>query len=129
MLGVEIHTLPGDVDDLGGIEVIPALVGVFAVAEVMRAMASPEPPPLPKRKFGSILAGQIHTSPSEVLTKVEVRRNDPAGQYALIASREAWADAGAPEVEPERLGVVVVHVAGDLLDHLRREDHNQRSLS
>jgi TctA family transporter len=47
-------------DLLGGIEVIPALVGVFAVAEVMRAMASAEPPPIPKRKFGSILAGQIH---------------------------------------------------------------------
>ena len=31
----------------------------------------------------------------------------PLGQYALIASREAWADAGKPEVEPERLGVVI----------------------
>jgi TctA family transporter len=50
----------GLTDLLGGIEVIPALVGVFAVAEVMRAMASPEPPQLPKRKFGSILAGQLH---------------------------------------------------------------------
>ena len=50
-----------DVPDLlGGIEVIPALVGVFAVAEVMRAMASAEPPPMPRRKFGSILAGQLH---------------------------------------------------------------------
>jgi len=28
------------------------------VAQVMRAMMTPEPPPLPKRKFGSILAGQ-----------------------------------------------------------------------
>ncbi len=52
-------------------------------------------------------AASVHTSPDEVLKKVEVRRNDPAGQYALIASREAWAHAGAPEVEPERLGVAV----------------------
>ena len=37
----------GSADLLGGIEVVPALVGVFAVAEVMRAMLSPEPPPLP----------------------------------------------------------------------------------
>ncbi|QRM34514.1 tripartite tricarboxylate transporter permease [Microvirga sp. VF16] len=44
---------------LGGIEPIPALVGVFAVSEVIRAMVSPEPPPLPRRKFGSILAGQL----------------------------------------------------------------------
>src|SRR5687767_75036 len=42
----------------GGIEPIPALVGVFAVAQVMRAMLTPEPPPIPRRKFGSILAGQ-----------------------------------------------------------------------
>ena len=48
----------GVTDLLGGIEPIPALVGVFAVSEVMRAMASAEPPKLPPRKFGSILANQ-----------------------------------------------------------------------
>jgi putative tricarboxylic transport membrane protein len=48
----------GLTDLLGGIEPIPALVGVFAVSEVMRAMVTPEPPQLPKRKFGSILANQ-----------------------------------------------------------------------
>src|SRR5215211_261042 len=48
----------GLTDLYGGVEVIPALVGVFAVSEVMRAMTTPEPSPLPRRKFGSILAGQ-----------------------------------------------------------------------
>ncbi len=48
----------GLTDLLGGIEPIPALVGVFAVSEVMRAMVTAEPPKLPKRKFGSILANQ-----------------------------------------------------------------------
>ncbi|TDH63216.1 C4-dicarboxylate ABC transporter permease [Dankookia rubra] len=48
----------GLTDLLGGIEPIPALVGVFAVSEVMRAMVTAEPPPLPRRKFGSILANQ-----------------------------------------------------------------------
>ena len=48
----------GLTDLFGGIEPIPALVGVFAVAQVMRAMLTPEPPPLPRRKFGSIMAGQ-----------------------------------------------------------------------
>ncbi len=52
-------------------------------------------------------AATIHTPPEEVLTKVEVRRMDPSAQYAVIASREAWADAGEPEVEPERLGVAI----------------------
>jgi len=42
---------------------------------------------------------------SEILTRQEMNRNDPSGQYALVASREAWADAGKPEVEPQRLAV------------------------
>ena len=52
-------------------------------------------------------AATIQTPPSEVLSKVEIRRLDPSAQYAMIASREAWADAGSPEVEPERLGVAI----------------------
>lgn len=52
-------------------------------------------------------AATLDTPTSQTLTKVEVRRNDPAGQYALIASREAWADAGIEEVDPERLGVAI----------------------
>ncbi|MBW8268466.1 tripartite tricarboxylate transporter permease [Caldovatus aquaticus] len=48
----------GVTDLLGGIEVIPALVGVFAISEVMRAMVSAEAPPIPRRRLGSILRGQ-----------------------------------------------------------------------
>ncbi len=51
-------------------------------------------------------AGQVAVPVSETLSKVEMRRLDPSGQYALIAAREAWIDAGRPDVEPERLGVV-----------------------
>ncbi len=63
----------GSVNLLGGIEVIPALVGVFAVAEVMRAMLTPEPPKLPSRRFGSILKGQIALTKQYV--KPQVRGN------------------------------------------------------
>jgi 3-oxoacyl-[acyl-carrier-protein] synthase II len=52
-------------------------------------------------------AATIATPPGEVLTKVETRRLDPSNQYALIAAREAWADAGQPEVDPERLGAAI----------------------
>jgi 3-oxoacyl-[acyl-carrier-protein] synthase II len=52
-------------------------------------------------------AATIATKPEEVLAKVETRRLDPSSQYALIAAREAWADAGKPEVDPERLGAAV----------------------
>ncbi|CAN7338147.1 beta-ketoacyl-ACP synthase II [Terrabacter sp. LjRoot27] len=52
-------------------------------------------------------AATIATQPVDVLAKVETRRLDPSSQYALIAAREAWADAGAPEVDPERLGAAI----------------------
>jgi 3-oxoacyl-[acyl-carrier-protein] synthase II len=51
-------------------------------------------------------AAQLAVRPEDRLAKVETKRLDPAGQYALVAAREAWADAGAPEVPSERLGVV-----------------------
>lgn len=74
-------------------------------------------------------AGLIHTDPGEVLTKVEVRRNDPNGQYALIAAREAWADAGAPEVEPERLGVAIGTGIGGVWTLLTQWDNLRSSNS
>mgnify|MGYP000302883074 CR=1 FL=1 len=52
-------------------------------------------------------AGVLAVDPGEVLDRVENRRLDRSQASALIASREAWADAGAPEVEPERMGSVV----------------------
>jgi 3-oxoacyl-[acyl-carrier-protein] synthase II len=52
-------------------------------------------------------AASVAVDPSEQLARVETRRLDPSGQYALAAAREAWSDAGQPEVDPERLGVVI----------------------
>jgi 3-oxoacyl-[acyl-carrier-protein] synthase II len=52
-------------------------------------------------------AAQLAVHPSEILARHEIKRLDPSSQYALIASRAAWEDAGRPEVEPERLGVVM----------------------
>ncbi|NCX89281.1 MAG: C4-dicarboxylate ABC transporter permease [Betaproteobacteria bacterium] len=48
----------GYADLLGGIEIIPLLVGVFAVSEVMRSYAARDVPIMPPRDFGSILKGQ-----------------------------------------------------------------------
>jgi len=50
-------------------------------------------------------AGQAKVAASEILTPQEAKRLDPSSQFALIAAREAWADAGSPEVAPERLAV------------------------
>jgi 3-oxoacyl-[acyl-carrier-protein] synthase II len=50
-------------------------------------------------------AAQAKVPSSEVLERIEIKRLDPSSQFALTAAREAWADAGSPEVAPERLGV------------------------
>ena len=50
-------------------------------------------------------AGQAKVKAKEVLSVPETKRLDPSSQFALIAAREAWADAGKPEVDPERLSV------------------------
>lgn len=50
-------------------------------------------------------AGQAKVAASEVLTPQEAKRLDPSSQFAIISAREAWEDAGAPEVVPERLAV------------------------
>src|SRR5690606_5571915 len=52
-------------------------------------------------------AATIKVKPEEVMKRPEMKRMDPSTQYAIIAAREAWADAGAPEVDGERLGTVV----------------------
>lgn len=50
-------------------------------------------------------AGEAKVRPEEVLERVEYKRLDPSSQFALISAREAWADAGSPEVDPIRVGV------------------------
>ena len=77
------------------------LAGRSGARTMRRTTGSPAtscPSPSPRRSS---------RRPRSRSTKVEIRRLDPSSQYALIAAREAWADAGTPEVEPERLGVAI----------------------
>ena len=48
-------------------------------------------------------AGQAKVKAEDVLERQEFKRLDPSAQLALISAREAWADAGAPDVGPERI--------------------------
>lgn len=50
-------------------------------------------------------AAEAKVRPEEVLGRQEIKRLDPSSQFALIASREAWADAGLDGIDPERIGV------------------------
>jgi 3-oxoacyl-[acyl-carrier-protein] synthase II len=48
-------------------------------------------------------AAQAKIKAEDVLERQEFKRLDPSAQFALISAREAWADAGSPDVAPERI--------------------------
>ena len=68
------------------------------------------------------IAGRVLVDPSEVMERVEMRRLDRSEQFAMIASRDAWKDAGSPEVELERLGVVIASGIGGVTTLLDQYD-------
>jgi 3-oxoacyl-[acyl-carrier-protein] synthase II len=77
-----------------------ALAGQSGIVPLTEAWAAD----LPVR-----IAGRVKVEPAEVLKPVERRRMDRSAQFAVIAAREAWKDAGLEgvEVDGDRLGVAV----------------------
>ena len=53
------------------------------------------------------IGGQLHEAFDGELTRVELRRLSYQQKMALVLSRRAWQDAGAPEMDPTRLAVAV----------------------
>src|SRR5689334_2656054 len=71
------------------------------------------------------IAARVKVDPLEVMDRVQARRLDRGGQMAVIAARDAWADAGGDEavgVAPERLGVVVASGIGGITTLLHAYD-------
>jgi 3-oxoacyl-[acyl-carrier-protein] synthase II len=68
------------------------------------------------------IAGWAAADPATLIDRVQARRLDRCEQFALVAAREAWADAGSPEVDPERLGVVVSSGIGGVASTLSAYD-------
>ncbi len=68
------------------------------------------------------IAAPLAVSPTEVIPRVQARRLDRCEQVALVAAREAWSHAGAPEVEPERLAVVIGTGIGGAITLLDQDD-------
>ena len=68
------------------------------------------------------IAAKVAVEPAELMDRVEMRRLDRSEQFAVIAAREAWADAGSPEVDPTRLGVVIASGIGGVLTLLGSYD-------
>ncbi|WP_190088950.1 beta-ketoacyl-[acyl-carrier-protein] synthase family protein [Streptomyces melanogenes] len=73
------------------------------------------------------VAAGLPVDPVSLLDRVEARRLDRCEQLALISSREAWRDAGTPEVEPERLAVVIGTGTGGVLTTLGQDDTYEKS--
>jgi 3-oxoacyl-[acyl-carrier-protein] synthase II len=68
------------------------------------------------------IAAWASTDPATLIDRVQARRLDRCEQFALVAAREAWGDAGKPDVEPERLGVVVSSGIGGVASTLSAYD-------
>ncbi|WP_327694583.1 MULTISPECIES: beta-ketoacyl-ACP synthase II [unclassified Streptomyces] len=77
------------------------------------------------------IAAQIAVEPSEVIPRPQARRLDRSAQFALIAAKEAWADAGftdragegeSPAVDPDRLGAVIASGIGGVTTLLDQYD-------
>ncbi|OLR95479.1 beta-ketoacyl-[acyl-carrier-protein] synthase family protein [Actinokineospora bangkokensis] len=82
-------------------------------------------------RFGlpSHLAAPLAVEPTEVLPRVQARRLDRCEQIAVIAARQAWADAGFElptdehePVDPDRLGVSIGTGIGGPLTLLAQDD-------
>ncbi|MEU7109531.1 beta-ketoacyl-[acyl-carrier-protein] synthase family protein [Streptomyces sp. NPDC046215] len=68
------------------------------------------------------IAGRLKVEPAGALDRVQARRMDRCEQIALVAAREAWADAAGPDVDPERLAVVIGTGTGGVLTLLGQDD-------
>jgi 3-oxoacyl-[acyl-carrier-protein] synthase II len=68
------------------------------------------------------LAARLRREPAETLDRVQLRRMDRSQQAAIVAAREAWADAGELDVAPERFAVVMGTGVGGALSMLKQSE-------
>ncbi|MFF5787955.1 beta-ketoacyl-[acyl-carrier-protein] synthase family protein [Streptomyces sp. NPDC012693] len=68
------------------------------------------------------VAGTMAIDPAESLPRVQARRLDRSQQAALVAAAEAWADAGAPDVDPDRLAAAIGTGIGGVQTLLKEDD-------
>ncbi|MDQ4489256.1 beta-ketoacyl-[acyl-carrier-protein] synthase family protein [Sinomonas sp. ASV486] len=73
------------------------------------------------------IAATLAVEPESAMPPVQARRLDRSQQAAVIAAREAWADAGLPDVDGDRLAVVIGTGIGGVLTLLGQDDVLERS--
>jgi 3-oxoacyl-[acyl-carrier-protein] synthase II len=98
----------GATTPLGG-DVASTWAAMLAGRSGVRRLTDPWAEQLPVR-----IAAPAAADPAEIVGRVQARRMDRCEQFALVAAREAWADAGTPELDPERLGVTVTSGIGGI---------------
>ena len=69
-----------------------------------------------------MIAAPLAADPAQQLSPKELRRLDRASQCALLAAREAWAQAGSPRVGGERLAVSISPGMGPVLSVMKAWD-------
>ncbi|KJL21840.1 3-oxoacyl-[acyl-carrier-protein] synthase 1 [Microbacterium azadirachtae] len=77
--------------------------------------------------LSGVAAGTMAVDPAGLLPAVQAKRLDRSQQAALAAAAEAWADAGAPVVDPERLAAAVGTGIGGVGTLLSEDDVRERS--
>ncbi|MFJ6251360.1 MULTISPECIES: beta-ketoacyl-[acyl-carrier-protein] synthase family protein [unclassified Streptomyces] len=75
-----------------------------------------------KTGLPDVVAGTMATDPADSLSPVRARRLDRSQQAALVAAAEAWADAGAPRVDQDRLASAIGTGIGGVQTLLREDD-------
>ncbi|SFY49737.1 beta-ketoacyl-[acyl-carrier-protein] synthase family protein [Streptomyces sp. F-1] len=73
------------------------------------------------------VAAGLTVDPASLLPRTEARKLDRGEQIAVLSAREAWQDAGAPQVEPERCAVVIGTGTGGVLTTLGQDDVFERA--
>ncbi|MFC8598565.1 beta-ketoacyl synthase N-terminal-like domain-containing protein, partial [Isoptericola sp. NPDC057191] len=66
------------------------------------------------------IAARVDDAFAEGLDARVLRRTDRAEQLVLVAGQEAWAGAGAPDVDPDRLAVAVGTANGGIATTLEQ---------
>jgi 3-oxoacyl-[acyl-carrier-protein] synthase II len=68
------------------------------------------------------IAAPAAVDPATVLGRVLARRLDRCEQLAIVAARQAWADAGTPQLDGDRIGVAVSSGIGGIASTLAAYD-------
>lgn len=111
----------GATTPLGG-DVASTWEALLAGRSGVRRIDDADHPWVERHQLPVKIAAPLAVSPTETMPRVKARRMDRCEQVAMVAAKQAWEHAGAPEVEPERLAVVIGTGIGGAITLLDQDD-------